>query len=218
MTPDLFYCRNLVTIVGTSRSNSAAAPHLALIAVQILFATWPIVGKIALRAVPAIALVGFRVAGAALTLLVLAKISGNLQTIERVDWSLLILSSILGLILNQLLFVKGLSLTTAINSTLLSTTIPVSILLVGVALVTDHVTWQRVLGIVLAAFGVFYLIGPGAVFFRHARRRLANRVELTLLRRLYRRLEGPGQAIQRAQCDYLDFCRRVRCHYPCRHN
>jgi len=38
-------------MVSTSRSNSAAAPHLALIAVQILFATWPIVGKIALRAV-----------------------------------------------------------------------------------------------------------------------------------------------------------------------
>lgn len=170
MIPDLFCCRNPVTIVGTSRSNSAAAPHLALIAVQILFATWPIVGKIALRAVPAIALVGFRVAGAALTFLVLAKISGNLQTIKRADWSLLIVSSILGLILNQWLFVKGLSLTTAINSTLLSTTIPVSTLLVGVALGTDHITWQRVLGILLAAFGVLYLIGPGRAQFSSATR------------------------------------------------
>jgi len=156
-------------MASTSKSNRAA-PHLALIAVQILFATWPIVGKIALRAVPAIALVGFRVAGAALTFLILARISGNLQTIRRADWSLLIVSSILGLILNQWLFVKGLSLTTAINSTLLSTTIPVSTLLVGVALGTDRVTWQRVLGIVLAAFGVLYLIGPGRAQFSSATR------------------------------------------------
>ena len=159
-----------VTMVSTSKSNSAAGPHLALIAVQILFATWPIVGKIALRAVPAIALVGFRVAGAALTFLILARISGSLQTIKRADWSLLIVSSILGLILNQWLFVKGLSLTTAINSTLLSTTIPVSTLLVGVALGTDRVTWQRVLGIVLAAFGVLYLIGLGRAQFSSATR------------------------------------------------
>jgi len=157
-------------MVSTSKSNSAAGPHLALIAVQILFATWPIVGKIALRAVPAIALVGFRVAGAALTFLILARISGSLQTIKRADWSLLIVSSILGLILNQWLFVKGLSLTTAINSTLLSTTIPVSTLLVGVALGTDRVTWQRVLGIVLAAFGVLYLIGLGRAQFSSATR------------------------------------------------
>jgi drug/metabolite transporter (DMT)-like permease len=157
-------------MVSASKSNSAAAPHLALIAVQILFATWPIVGKIALRAVPAIALVGFRVAGAALTFLILSRITGSLQTIKRADWSLLVVSSILGLILNQWLFVKGLSLTTAINSTLLSTTIPVSTLLVGVALGTDRVNWQRLLGIVLAAFGVLYLIGPGRVQFSSATR------------------------------------------------
>ena len=152
-------------MVRNFRSKSAAAPHLALIAVQILFATWPIVGKIALRAMPAVALVGFRVAGAALTLLILARISGNLQTIKRTDWSLLIVSSLLGLVLNQWLFVKGLSLTTAINSTLLSTTIPVSTLLVGVALGTDRISPARVLGIALAAAGVLYLIGPGRAQF-----------------------------------------------------
>jgi len=157
-------------VVPTSRSSSPAAPHLALIAVQLLFATWPIVGKIALRAVPAIALVGFRVAGAALTLLILARASGNLQKIRRADWSLLLASSILGLILNQWLYVKGLSLTTAINATLLSTTIPVSTLLVGVALGADRVTLRRVLGIALAAAGVLYLIGPGRAQFSSATR------------------------------------------------
>jgi len=69
--------------------------------------------------------VSFRVAGASLVLLMLARISGSLQMIETSDWPLLIASSVLGLILNQLLSTKGLSLTTAINATLLSTTIPV---------------------------------------------------------------------------------------------
>lgn len=152
------------------RLTSAAAPHLALIAVQVLFATWPIVGKIALRTVPSVALVGFRVAGAALTLLILGRLSGTLQTIETGDWPLLIVSSLLGLVLNQLLFTKGLSLTTAINATLLSTTIPVFTLLVGVVLGTDRATLRRLLGIALAAAGVLYLIGPGRAQFSSATR------------------------------------------------
>jgi drug/metabolite transporter (DMT)-like permease len=147
------------------RSKSAAAPHLALIAVQILFASWPIVGKLALHTIPPVALVGFRVAGAALTLLVLSRLSGTLQTIKRTDWPLLILSSVIGLVMNQLLFTKGLSLTTAINATLLSTTIPVFTLLVGVMLGTDRATLRRLLGIALAAGGVLYLIGPGRAQF-----------------------------------------------------
>ncbi len=170
MIPDLFLWLNPVTVLRNLRSKKAAAPHLALIAVQILFATWPIVGKIALRTIPAVALVGFRVAGASLALLVLARLSGNLRTIKTADWPLLIGSSLLGLVLNQLLFTTGLSLTTAINATLLSTTIPVFTLLVGVILGTDRTTLRRLLGIALAAGGVLYLIGPGRAQFSSATR------------------------------------------------
>lgn len=135
-------------------------PHLALIAVQISFATWPIVGKLALRTLPPVALVGLRVAGATLVLIVLARATGTLRLIAWVDFPLLLLSSALGLILNQWLFVIGLSLTTAINATLLSTSIPVSTFLLGTILGTERSSWLRVLGIVLAAAGVLYLIGP----------------------------------------------------------
>ena len=153
-----------------SHSNHAAAPHLALIAVQLLFASWPIAGKIALRSISPVALVGFRVAGASLVLLMLARISGSLQMIETSDWPLLIASSVLGLILNQLLSTKGLSLTTAINATLLSTTIPVFTLLAGVVLGTDRATLRRLVGIALAAGGVLYLIEPGRAQFSSATR------------------------------------------------
>ncbi|HWP53944.1 MAG TPA: DMT family transporter [Pyrinomonadaceae bacterium] len=153
-----------------TRPNSGAGPHLALIAVQMFFATWPIVGKLALRTLPAVALVGLRVAGASLVLLLLARISGNLLPIERQDWPLLVVSSALGLILNQWLFVKGLSITTAINTSLLSTSIPVSTLVIGMFLGTDRTTWRRMLGIALAAAGVLYLIGPGRSDFSSATR------------------------------------------------
>jgi drug/metabolite transporter (DMT)-like permease len=165
--PDLF---SLVSDTTHPRSASTSAPHLALIAVQILFATWPIVGKIALRTVPPIALVGFRVAGATLMLVLLARWKGRLGKISRRDWPLLVLSSALGLVFNQWLYVKGLSITTAINSTLIGTSIPVATLLVGISLGTDRATWRRLVGIGLAAAGVLVLIGPGGAGFSAATR------------------------------------------------
>jgi drug/metabolite transporter (DMT)-like permease len=154
----------------TGFRSHGAAPHAALVTVQILFATWPIVGKLALHSVPSLTLVGFRVVGAALALLAMIRMRGRLQRIKRTDWPLLALSSLLGLIFNQWLYVKGLSLTTAINATLLSTTIPVSTFLVGLVVGTDRASWQRIIGILIAAAGVLYLIGPGRASFSTATR------------------------------------------------
>ncbi len=138
---------------------------------QILFATWQIVGKIALHTIPALALVGLRVGGASVILVILARLKGRFKKISRRDWPLLILCSALGLIFNQWLFVKGLSLTTAVNSTLLSTSIPIATLVVGIVLRTDRVTWRRFVGIALAAAGVLILIGPNGAGFSPATRR-----------------------------------------------
>ena len=40
-------------------------PHLALIAVQVFFGTWPIMGKVILRSMSVTTLVGCRLVGAA---------------------------------------------------------------------------------------------------------------------------------------------------------
>jgi len=156
--------------MAESQSRHSALPHFALIAVQIFFATWPIVGKLTLRTLPAVALVGLRVGGAAIVLVLLARYTQNLRPIARSDWPLLIVSCVLGLVLNQWLFVKGLSLTTAIHSTLLSTSIPVSTLLLGIFLGTDRATWRRWIGIILAAIGVLYLVGPSQANFSSSTR------------------------------------------------
>jgi len=125
-----------------------------------MFSTWPIVGKVALKALPSVGLVAFRVAGAALAFILIGALRGRISSIQKRDWPLLVASSLLGVVLNQWLFVKGLSLTTVINATLLGTLIPVFTLLVSIALRTDHVSLRRIIGICLAAAGVLYLIGP----------------------------------------------------------
>jgi drug/metabolite transporter (DMT)-like permease len=136
------------------------APHIALILVQIMFGTWPIFGKVALRTLSSNTLVAVRIIGAAIVFLILQKGFAELLRIPRRDFLTLVLCSLLGVVLNQLLFVKGLSLSTVINVTLLGTTIPVFTLLVSILLGHDQLSLRRCIGVLLATIGAVYLIDP----------------------------------------------------------
>jgi drug/metabolite transporter (DMT)-like permease len=136
------------------------APHIALIGVQIMFGTWPIVGKVVLRAISSTGLVALRVSGAAIALTLLQGHLRKLRHLPKRDLAWLLFLSLLGVVWNQLLYVKGLSLTTAINATLLSTTIPVCTLVISVLLGYDGLSLRRLIGIALAAVGVIYLVNP----------------------------------------------------------
>ena len=105
-------------------------------------------------------LVAVRVLGASLVFLILQKGVAELFRIPRRDFFALVVCSLLGVVLNQLLFVKGLSLSTVINVTLLGTTIPVFTLLVSILLGHDRLSLRRLAGLLLAASGVIYLIDP----------------------------------------------------------
>ena len=140
--------------------DSPLAPHLALIAVQILFGTWPIFGKIVLRSMSTTNLMLCRLIGAAIVLALIQRHLRPLRSMPRKDLAWLTLCSIVGVVGNQFIYLKGLSLTTVINTTLLSTTIPAFTLFVSIILGHDHLSVRRVIGIALAASGVIYLINP----------------------------------------------------------
>lgn len=140
--------------------SSRFKPHLALVTVQILFGTWPIFGKIVLRSMSPATLVVCRIACAAVALAILQRRLTPLLRMPLKDIVLITLCSMLGIVGNQLLFVKGLSLTTVINSTLLSTTIPVYALAVGVLLRYERGSLKTLGGIVMSAAGVIYLVNP----------------------------------------------------------
>lgn len=144
----------------SERPASGFGPHIALIAVQILFGTWPVLGKFVLRSMSSSMLVASRLTGAALVFLVIQRNVRPLLRMHRKDIFLLVLSSAIGVVGNQFLYVKGLSLTTAINATLISTTIPVFALLASIVFGYDQISLKRFFGMLLAASGVLYLVNP----------------------------------------------------------
>ena len=141
------------------------APHIALIAVQLMFGSAPILGKFALEAFPSFAIVGFRVAGGALAFYILQRLTGSLALDKREHYLYFALFAIFGIVLNQLLFFHGLSLTTATNTSLLAVLIPVFAIVVSAFVGNDTLSWKKIFGIILAGFGVVYLIDPTKASF-----------------------------------------------------
>ena len=145
---------------SASLKDKEIAPHLALIAVQVMFGTWPIFGKIVLRTISSTGLVGVRILGATFVFALFHRNAREIFTLPKRTLGSLLLCSLLGVVINQLLFVKGLSYTTVINATLITTTIPVFTLAISIILGHDRATWRHILGIALAAAGVAYLVDP----------------------------------------------------------
>jgi drug/metabolite transporter (DMT)-like permease len=150
---------------GSDLKRISIAPHLALVGVQVFFGSLPVIAKVALKVLPAGTLVGFRVAMTALVLALFQAFRGRFWLKRKQDYWKLAILSFFGVVLNQLLFITGLSLTTASNTSLLAVTIPVFTLAVSSMIGEERLRPQKVVGLILAAIGVILLIDPRKASF-----------------------------------------------------
>jgi drug/metabolite transporter (DMT)-like permease len=137
--------------------------HLAMVAVQFFFASLTVVAKFVLPSISPPGLVFFRVTGAALAFGVLQRAFVGEAVTERRDLMKLAGLAVLGVMLNQLLFLEGVKRTTAINTNILVTTQPAFTLAIAVLLGRERLSWLKGAGIAVAALGAVYLIGPDRI-------------------------------------------------------
>ena len=135
--------------------------YVALIAVQIMFATLPIAAKIALRELGSPALCLLRVTGAAIIFVILQRVLVGEKIQSRRDYMLLAVYSILGVSLNQLLYITALTMTTATAAQTLVAAGPAITLGTAILLKHEEATPLKWLGIALASAGALLLIGLG---------------------------------------------------------
>ena len=112
-----------------------------------------------------------RVIGATALFWLLAKLYPP-EKIDRKDYFKLILCSLFGVAINQLLFFEGLNLTTPINASIIMVTTPVLVLVFAAIILRERVTLNKIAGICLGIAGAMALIlfnpqisgtfGPGA--------------------------------------------------------
>ncbi len=137
--------------------------HLAMIAVQAFFASLTIVAKFVLPSISPPGIVFFRVTGAALAFTLLQRNLVGERVRDHRDLAKLAGLAVLGVMLNQMLFLEGVKRTTAINTNILVTTQPAFTLAIAVLLGRERLTWPKGAGIGLAAVGAVYLIGPDRI-------------------------------------------------------
>ena len=148
--------------------NSDLSSVAALLVVQLLFGSLPVIAKVVLVEVPAIALVGIRVLIVAFVLLAFQIYRKRVWLQTRADYLRLAILGFFGVVLNQLLFIGGLSLTKASNVSLLVITIPIFTLLVSALVGIERLTAFKIAAVGLAAAGAIILIDPANASFSSA--------------------------------------------------
>ncbi len=134
---------------------------LALVMVQVLFATLPVVVKVVLRDLSSPALALLRVSGAAVLFFILQSTLVRERVHSWRDYGLLALYSLFGVIANQLLYITALTMTTATAAQTLVTAGPAMTLLVAILLGKEMATRAKWIGIALAGSGALMLVGVG---------------------------------------------------------
>jgi drug/metabolite transporter (DMT)-like permease len=90
------------------------------------------------------------------------------ERVKREDFWLLILCGLFGVAINQLLFFKGLSITTPINAALMMTMTPILVLILSGIFHDEKITWLKVLGVITGAAGAVLVILSGKGLTLHS--------------------------------------------------
>ena len=138
--------------------------HLSLFLVQLILAAVPILAKIAFIQISPWSLAWIRVTLAAMALLAWFFVVSQ-DRVKISDYLRLAILSVFGVCINQFCYMRGLSLTTAINSTIILGMIPVFTFVIAIVLRRELNSLLKTCGVILSFVGVFVLAGPNSISF-----------------------------------------------------
>lgn len=142
-------------------AQGLVAAHAALVVVSLLFGGNYVVAKYAFREVSPLTLMAFRVTGAALLLGALVRLrgaSGPRTPFTRRDVAEVSGLSLLGVVVNQICFLEGLSRSSATNAGLIFITVPVLTLATALVLRREAATARGVAGVAIGLAGAVTLV------------------------------------------------------------
>jgi drug/metabolite transporter (DMT)-like permease len=82
----------------------------------------------------------------------------NKEKIKKIHYKRFILCALLGIVINQLLFIKGLSMTFSIHASLLMLTTPIFITLIAAWILKESLNKFKILGLIMGVIGAVVLV------------------------------------------------------------
>lgn len=154
-------------------------PHAALLFANLLFGlNYSYSKSIIPDSMSPLALALFRV-GVGSVLFLLTFFLTRQKAVELKDLFKLIVASILGLVANQFVFLQGLRYTSPVDASIITTVIPVLVLIISAIFLREKITFFRSLGVVIGASGALLAILYGGLVNREAGGLAGNLLILT---------------------------------------
>ena len=140
-------------------SRHTLAGHAAMLVANIIWGFMAPVSKYVMNfeSVSSFAVTGFRVAGACV-LFWIASIFLKNEKVERKDKIRLLFASMLAVMFNQGLFVTGVSMTSPVDASVITTFLPVITMVISAVILSEPITFLKVGGIVLGISGALILV------------------------------------------------------------
>ena len=131
--------------------------HLFALTANIMWGLMAPIGKSALQEFSALSVTTFRMVGAAAAFWILSMFCKQ-EYVNHRDMLKIFFASLFALVFNQVVFIFGLSMTSPIDASIVTTTLPIVTMIVAAIYLKEPVTNKKVLGIFVGAMGALFLI------------------------------------------------------------
>lgn len=133
--------------------------HLCMFAACAAWGLMSPLGKDAMaHGISGLALVSFRAVGAALCFWLTSLLGRHKEDVAPRDLLMFFFAGMLAIVFNQCCFTIGLSLTSPVNASIVTTTLPIVTMILAALFLKEPVTNKKVLGIFCGAIGALLLI------------------------------------------------------------
>lgn len=144
--------------------NKTLQAHIALIIVNVIYAAnFSIAKEVMPSYIQPFAFVLMRVGGA-LVLFWLVSALFIKEKVDKKDLPYMALLAVFGVALNQLLFLKGLSITKPINGAIIMTSNPIIVITIAALFLKEKISAQKIIGIVVGIIGALIMLLYGKNF------------------------------------------------------
>ncbi len=131
--------------------------HLFALTANVMWGLMAPIGKSALQEFSALSVTTFRMIGAAAAFWMLS-IFCKQEHVNHRDMLKIFFASLFALVFNQGIFIFGLSMTSPIDASIVTTTLPIVTMVVAAIYLKEPITNKKVLGIFVGAMGALILI------------------------------------------------------------
>lgn len=138
-------------------NNKNLHGHLFALTANVMWGLMSPIGKSALQEFSAISVTTFRMVGAAAAFWILS-IFCKQEHVDHRDMLKIFFASLFALVFNQGVYIFGLSMTSPIDASIVTTTLPIVTMIIAAIYLKEPITNLKVLGIFVGAMGALTLI------------------------------------------------------------